>query len=144
MSTNGTISYYDEATNTIKGIYSHRDSDVNSNGLTLHTHYNSLEKVKELVSKGGVSILDDNIGEKIDFNESDLRRTNKQCLFYSRDRGEDLEIFEFEEYDDFLEAQGQEYNYLFVGDEWTYSSDDNQFGNALETALLEKGIIDIV
>ena len=91
-----------------------------------------------------MSVLDENIGSKIDFNDHELRRANKQCLFYARDRGESGQgLFEFDEYDDLLDNQGQEYNYLFVGDEWTWSGEyENLFGDDLENSLKNEGLID--
>jgi hypothetical protein len=144
MSTNATIAYYDEETDSVKSQYLHWDGHDDSAGLTLYRFYKTLEKVKELVSLGNISILDENIGEKIDFNDRDLRRANKQCLFYARDRAEsDQDFFEFSEYDDLLDNQGQEFNYLFVGDKWCWSGEYvNIEGDDLETTLREKGLID--
>ena len=136
MSTNSTISYYDETTDTIKGIYCHWDGYIEYLGLMLHQHYNTLEKVKELVSMGSASSIDENIGHKVDFYKRDEYKD--QCIFYSRDRNEDLRIFEFEDYDDMLEQHGQEFNYLFIDGEWTWSAEYDS--DSLETTLREKNL----
>ena len=72
----------------IKAIYNHSDGYLEHAGRILNEHYNTEEKVDELLSYGDVSIIRENIGVKLDFNDVMAFVKNKQCKFYMRDRGE--------------------------------------------------------
>jgi len=69
-------------------IYSHWDGYPSWVGEKLLNHFNTEEKVKELLSMGNVSIMGDKIGVKTEFIGFDSQE-NSQCLFYARDRGDD-------------------------------------------------------
>ena len=71
-----------------KSIYCHWDGYPDYMLPILNEHYSDLEKCNELMNLGDISILDKNIGEKIDFNDNELRKENEQCLAYGRDRNE--------------------------------------------------------
>ena len=86
MATRAIIAKLDD--NGVQAIYSHSDNYLEHTGKILDQHYQDKDKVDELLSLGDVSIVDENIGVKIDFNDYKLRAANKQCLFYNRDRGE--------------------------------------------------------
>lgn len=60
----------------------------------LTRHYTTKEKITELLSLGDLSVLDENIGEQISFDDYITRENNKQCLAYHRDRGEDFSVTE--------------------------------------------------
>ena len=72
----------------VKAIYNHSDGYLEHAGRILAEHYRDESKVDELIAQGDVSIIDENIGVKIDFNDYKTRYANKQCKFYMRDRGE--------------------------------------------------------
>ena len=72
----------------VKAIYNHSDGYLEHAGRILDKHYRDESKVDELLAHGDVSMLDENIGVKIDFNDYKTRYANKQCKFYMRDRGE--------------------------------------------------------
>ena len=72
----------------IKAVYCHSDGYLEHNGKVLNEYYKDESKVDELLAHGDVSIIDENIGVKIDFNDYKTRYANKQCKFYMRDRGE--------------------------------------------------------
>ena len=72
----------------VKAIYNHSDGYLEHAGRILDEHYRDESKVDELLAQGDVSIIDENIGVKIDFNDYKTRYANKQCKFYMRDRGE--------------------------------------------------------
>ena len=86
MATRAIIAKLDD--NGVQAIYSHSDNYLEHTGKILDQHYQDEDKVDELLSLGDLSIIDENIGEKINFNDYKLRVENKQCLFYARDRGE--------------------------------------------------------
>ena len=73
----------------IKAIYSHSDNYLEHTGKILDQHYHDVDKIDELIAHGDLSIINENIGVKLDFNNYDLFHKNKQCRFYYRDRGED-------------------------------------------------------
>ena len=73
----------------VKAIYSHSDNYLEHTGKILDQHYANEDKVDELLAQGDASIINENIGVKLDFNDYDLFHKNKQCRFYYRDRGED-------------------------------------------------------
>ncbi len=115
MSTNFSVAYLDPKTDKILSIYGHWDGYYGGAGKTLVEHYNTLEKVKKLVAMGSVSILDKKIGKKCE----NFEHVDGSCLFYHRDRDENLEIAVFDDYDDVIEHYGPYcYNYFFIDDRW--------------------------
>ena len=87
MATRATIAKLDDK--GVLAIYSHSDNYLEHTGKILDQHYQDESKVDELLSHGDASIINKNIGVKLDFNDYDLFHKNKQCRFYYRDRGED-------------------------------------------------------
>ena len=113
-----------------KQIYCHWDGYLSHNGNVLLNHYNTPEKVKELIALGDLSILDKNIGEKIDFEDSELREKNEQCLAYHRDREEDYFIKIYHSDEDFRKnSQTGEYDYLFdeTTSKWSYKTGSYEY-----------------
>ena len=90
MSTRAAIAKLNTNTNEAKFIYCHSDGYLEYTGKILNEHYNSEDKVDELLSYGDLSIINENIGEKLDvsFNDYTAFTNKKQCRFYGRDRGE--------------------------------------------------------
>ena len=88
MATRATIAKMQKDGSGIKAIYLHSDGYLEHAGRILAEHYRDKSKVDELLAHGDVSIIDENIGVKIDFNDYKTRYANKQCKFYMRDRGE--------------------------------------------------------
>ena len=90
MSTRAAIAKLNTNTNEAKLIYCHSDGYLEYTGKILNEHYNSENKVDELLSYGDLSIINENIGEKLDvpFNDYTAFANKKQCRFYMRDRGE--------------------------------------------------------
>ena len=86
MATRATIAKLDD--NGVKAIYSHSDNYLAHTGIILDKHYQDESKVDELLSHGDLSIINENIGVKLDFNDYDSFHKLKQCRFYNRDRGE--------------------------------------------------------
>ena len=87
MATRATIAKLDN--NGVKTIYLHSDGYLEHAGIILDEHYRDESKVDELLAQGDVSSLNENIGEKLPFNDYMLFHEKKQCRFYGRDRGED-------------------------------------------------------
>ena len=87
MATRATIAKLDN--NGVKAIYLHSDGYLEHTGRILDEHYRDESKLNELLAHGDVSSLNENIGEKLPFNDYMLFHEKKQCRFYHRDRGED-------------------------------------------------------
>ena len=85
MSTRSNIGIIN-ADGSVTAIYVHNDGYPSGVGKTLREHYNTEEKVRELLSLGDLSVLGEVIGEKHNFDAHDF--TTKWCRAYGRDRGE--------------------------------------------------------
>ena len=95
MATRSVISKIDKkiSNGEITAVYCHSDGYLNWNGKILNEHYTNGNKVDELLSNGGISVLNENIGKPgIDFNDYKKFGSLKQSRFYHRDRGEELKI----------------------------------------------------
>jgi hypothetical protein len=108
----------------IRGVYCHWDGYIEGVGKTLFNHYTTAEQVMELVSHGGISSLGEIIGTKHNFNEL----VEGQTTFYSRDRGEPVEVFNWDNIDELKEQMyGCEFFYIFVEDEWLVAENETGF-----------------
>lgn len=103
---------------SVHQIYCHWDGYVSNNGRILKEFYNTPDLVKQLVSIGDLSILDEKIepeGDDHTFNSPE----KGVCVYYGRDRGEtDAKVKKWDDFDYYrLRYQREEYNYLFVEEE---------------------------
>lgn len=121
MSTNATISYFDEGTKKYHSIYSHWDGHLESVGRILKEHYSSLKKVKELVALGSISILGDRIVPNGDhsFDVPEKGTT----VAYHRDRGDEWADVCPLVVSKLKKSERQSFNYLFENGEWKYITD---------------------
>ena len=119
MATRSTIAIRND-NGTVTGIYCHWDGYLSHNGQILQDHYADEDKVRALIALGHVSSLGPEIGERHPFDTYNLTEEQKDprwqnwTTFYGRDRGEpeqDAELFG--SWNDLLNNQGQEYNYIF-------------------------------
>ena len=136
MATRSVIAKLDDKTKQIAAVYCHNDGYLAHVGAILDSHYQDESKVDELLKHGDISVLDANIGEKINFDDIELAHKNQQCMFYARDRGEnikskqpiiledDIALLEFAE-----TACDAQYVYMYAFGYWyVYDySNDNQF-----------------
>lgn len=108
MSTNAIIGivYRDS---TVKSVYLHFDGYPESVLPILENHYNTYEKVSQLIDSGSISILGNILEE---------------CYFYHRDYGDEMEFFIDMNREEFIEDNSQEFShsYLFVDGVWEYIS----------------------
>ena len=120
MATRAIIAKLDD--NGVKAIYNHSDGYLEHAGKILDQHYNTEEKVDELLSYGDVSIIRENIGVKLDFNDLKSFYENKQCRFYARDRGEKYtqaeQLKDENELIEFSKGCDVEYIYMFAYGSW--------------------------
>ena len=114
MSTRAMIGIENED-GTVTSIWTHWDGYPEHHGPILLEHYNTAEKVRELLALGDLSVLGKEIGEKHSFNErhGDLRQDkwNNWCLSYLRDRGENCPSSNHTMAD--WPEERQDYDYLF-------------------------------
>lgn len=122
MATRSTIAIQLE-NGTIKQVYCHWDGYLENNGKILMKYYNNAEIIKELISKGSISSLGININpSKDDFNSPQ----KDVCVFYHRDRNEELYIDSFENFEEYSKnGNFEEFNYLFKDNEWYYFENIN-------------------
>jgi hypothetical protein len=95
---------------SIISIYCHFDNSPSFNGVKLVEHFNSYEKVAELIDLGDISCLWTNAG----WNNETLPETGP--LPYSA-RGEDCPPRLDANLNEYL-ADGEEYAYIFRNGEW--------------------------
>lgn len=113
MATRSTIAIRN-ADGTVTGIYCHWDGYFSYNGAILRDHYTDEAMVRELLSLGHISSLGEKIHPDTDAPHTFEKAQKGVCVFYGRDRGEEDQSAElFGSWNDLLNKQGQEYNYLF-------------------------------
>ena len=143
MATRSTIAIQLE-NGTIKQVYCHWDGYLENNCKILMKYYNNAEIIKELISKGSISILDININPSKDSKHDFNNKQNDVCVFYNRDRDEDLDIDTFVNFQDYtLNANFEEFNYMFSekDNKWYYFEDNIIDLQILSDKLIELDII---
>ena len=100
----------------IVSVYCHWDGYVANNGRILLENYANIDKIEALVALGSISSLGEQIGEQQDFMDRDTQK-DEWTLFYTRDRGEELSIQEYDDIPSWI-ADMEEYAYLWNGTEW--------------------------
>ena len=133
MSTRSVIAFRD-LNGTISSIYCHSDGYPSHNGKILLDHYETPEKVRDLVALGHLSILGEVLGQQVEFNNA--RNHRGQCIAYGRDRGESLLSSRANLSNSFEQLQresSQEYTYLFdqFTSTWFVAGGDSQKMNVL-------------
>jgi len=102
--------------NTVDYIYCHWDGYVEHNGAILQEHYNTLEKIDELLALGDLSSLGSKIGEKHEFENGP---NGDWCTAYGRDREDDEVEMKSTTLEDYpSENEYTEYQYLFTDKGW--------------------------
>jgi len=105
----------------IRANYCHSDGYVQHHAPILLEHYNTQERVDELLALGALSRLSREVGEKHNFNCP----TRGWCVAYKRDRGD--ELFGGTVWEDHVEFFAPDlahipYVYLFIGGKWFFFS----------------------
>ena len=122
----------------IKAVYCHSDGYLEHNGKILNEYYKDESKVDELLAHGDLSTLNQNIGEKLPFNDYTSFHEKKQCRFYHRDRGEKLRIEILTSEKDILDYASSccaEYVYMFAFGYWYVYDFENKSFVELEEEL---------
>ena len=102
---------------TVDYIYCHWDGYPTNNGFILIEHYDTTDKVKQLLELGNLSVLGSEIGEKQDFDNRSTQRDG-WCLAYGRDRGESNTSKGNTSFKDLLRDDNVDYLYVFDGERW--------------------------
>lgn len=133
MATRGTIAI-ELADGTVKQIHSHWDNYLSYNGQMLFDHFKDPAKVEALIDGGAVSSLAPSIEQPE--GHSFVKAVNGYTVFYARDRGEELRVNQFSDFETYrLSAQREEYNYILRADgKWYVAQDTSKF-QLLETEL---------
>ena len=92
----------------LKPIYCHWDGNPKTMLPILNGHYNTNEKVKELMALGNLSVLYPKVKPDEGQEHSFDKPAEGVTIAYHRDRGEDLEFW----------SARQEYNYLYENGVW--------------------------
>ena len=133
MSTRAFVGVYN-GSNRIKGSYVHSDGYPGHTGKMLLENYNTKEKLQELISYGDMSSISGRI-EPITKNHTFDTPEDDVCVFYHRDRGEELENTEImihriadgyywiEYYYLFIEKEGRFKVFNYKGNEIGYLHD---------------------
>ena len=118
-------------------IYTHSDGYPEHHGPILLEHYNTSEKVAELLGLGDLSVLGPQIGEKHDFDwaftvDRDTWANDPRyqwCRAYGRDRGEEdacmARILNVEELRRYLKDSDTEWYYFWdeAAGRWYFTDD---------------------
>ena len=107
---------------TYRGVYCHYDGYLDYNGVMLLEHYNSKERVEELLSYGNISSLREKITPEKDSTHSFDKPDKDVTIFYGRDRVEEgQEAFTCTEEELKDTTSWIEYIYVFDNGKWYYS-----------------------
>jgi hypothetical protein len=122
MATRSAIGFI-EYDGSVTGIYCHSDGYISHVGRILKEHYNTIEKVEDLLDLGDLSTLGPSIGEKVDAPDA-----SKQCIAFGRDKGVPettaISFSNKQEFFDNYSNSGCEYMYLFDGYDWFLLNDN--------------------
>ena len=125
MATRSTIAIQLE-NGSINQVYCHWDGYLSNNGKILLEYYNNAEIIKYLISKGSISILAKNINHNKDSKHEFNSPQKDVCVFYHRDRNEELYIDSFKNFEEYSEnGNFEEFNYIFKDNEWYYFENIN-------------------
>lgn len=105
----------------IKTIYCHYDGYLSLLGNVLLKHFNTTKRVKELISYGDASSIYEHLTPiSKEVEHTFLSPQKNTCVFYHRDRGENLVIRKFISETSLLRNKDIEYHYLFKDEKWYF------------------------
>lgn len=124
MATRSTISLKTE--DGYNTIYCHWDGYPSHNGKLLQDHYNTQERVEELIALGSISSLRKHIKPVEGIPHTFEKPAEDITVVYYRDRQEGNEpiIVHHEELRTVYD-EGEQYNYVFVDGIWCLIKNDN-------------------
>lgn len=138
MATRSTIAI-EASDGTVKQVYCHWDGYLDHNGKILLAHYAAREKTEQLISLGSISSLRNNVGEQHNFDQTDEPREKQWTTAYHRDRGEDLNVYTYSNFEDYkANHQYEEYEYILRNDGNWYVSAYSEDYQLLADAIAEE------
>ncbi len=138
MATRSTISIQN-ADGTIDSIYCHWDGYPSNNGALLLKHYNTEDKIRELISLGSLSSLHERVKPTTGIQHSFDMPENGVTVAYHRDRGEALQIGKYSclaEYNH--KGNREEYNYIWKKGAWYVARNDSKRFTKLTDKMCEE------
>jgi len=106
------------------GVYCHFDGYLQGVGQTLLNYYSEIDKVKQLISHGTMSALRENV---CSIHPHSYQSPQKDtCIFYHRDRGEELAMYEVSKNED-INDYHEEYMYMFENNQWKVKQYGGEF-----------------
>jgi hypothetical protein len=126
-----------------KAVYCHFDGYLEHNGRILQENYDST-KANHLVALGDISSLNEEIGEKHEFDgynrtKEEKERVENMTTFYGRDRGEKgcefKSFMDFESLVEYFNSCGGEFCYIMKDGVWFMFDSDNLTLRELATEL---------
>jgi len=100
------------------GIYCHWDGYPSNNGVLLRDHYQTEDKVSELIALGDLSSLRENANPKGDSHTYDTPEKGV-TIAYHRDRGEDFHQVVGATIEEVVSKIDHAYAYVFENGAWT-------------------------
>lgn len=105
---------------TIVSVYCHWDGYLSNNGKILLNHYNDEDKIYDLITRGDLSFLEEDVNK---------------CKFYQDNNRAIAHKTEDEYYDN-----GESFNYLYKNGKWYYNNFYNKnFIELTEEKIKEEG-----
>ena len=147
MGTRSTIAL-EFADKTVHQVYCHWDGYLEHNGKILQEHYSDPFELRDLIDQGGISSLGKVVGNTHPFSpfEGETQKAQYEAAmaagattFYARDRGEELQVDKFTDFQDYLaHHQYEEYEYILRKDgNWYVKQHDAPY-ELLALALVEE------
>lgn len=107
----------------VKAIYCHWDGYPSYTGNMLETYYNNDEIIDELIGLGSLSYIAPRIKPNEGEEHSFEYPAKDVTVAYHRDRGEDVQVYEYDSIDEFLYEMYDatswiEYSYLWNNGAW--------------------------
>jgi hypothetical protein len=91
MATRSFIGKIAKNSDSVEYIYCHWDGYFDYNGLILKRHYKSGNKIDKLISLGALSVLKPKVSPKRGIIHTFNNPYDDVCVFYTRDRGEEMD-----------------------------------------------------
>ena len=141
MGTRSTIAV-EHADGTVSQVYCHWDGYLTHNGQILVDHYDTQEKVEQLISLGSMSSLRPKCIPDPAKTHSSINPQDDVTTYYSRDNSEPFVVPSLyptvEHYKKNLQCE--EYDYLFTEGQWEVSNGRGYelVAQALEVAMLKE------
>ena len=146
MGTRSTIAL-EFADGTVQQVYCHWDGYLEHNGKILQEHYSDPFKLRDLIDQGSISSLGKVVGNTHPFSpfEGETQKAQYEAAmaagattFYARDRGEELQVEKFNDFQDYLaHHQYEEYDYILRKDGNWYVKCHSEPYILLTQALIE-------